>query len=570
MKWENMFQEVILDRGYGYYCDGVVENLDFDGERLTADVYGTRRYEVEIQFDGDEIQTMSCSCPYAADGTPCKHMAAVLYEWYEDEWDSEEEDEVCNISENNKESGNTGTISKKESKPGDSVEEIVADVDEAVVRRFLTEILQSDEKLFLRFKMLIKPTVCEEDMKKHKKRVDDIARRYLGREHFVTYNRALSFIREMEEVLYKEVRMMLDDKCYREAFQLTNHVFLTVAGVDMDDSDGGTEMFADQCLEIWEEILDEADKQMEKEMYDWFAGHLNGSVIDYMEDYIEQFLMNNFDSPEYFQAKLDFTEKKALEAEKSSDLWSASYEASRWALKHIDLLEQSEADWEVIEDYCRKKWKYSGIRNYYSTQCIDREDYAMAITVLRESIKLDEKSPGLVRDYRKKLKDIYRICGKEKEYQKELWKLVTEDDAGNLELFRELKALYSDEEWKDVREKIFSKLPLYAGIDKFYEEEKLYDRLLAFVQKSRGMSVLRQYTGILKEYYPKEILDKYECELENLTYRTANRDRYREWVGILRSMRNIPGGQERVEKIARHWRAVYNNRPAMMDELDKL
>ena len=28
---------------------------------------------------------MYCSCPYALDGRNCKHMAAVLYEWSENE-----------------------------------------------------------------------------------------------------------------------------------------------------------------------------------------------------------------------------------------------------------------------------------------------------------------------------------------------------------------------------------------------------------------------------------------------------------------------------------------------------
>lgn len=569
MKWEKLFQKIILERGYEYYCEGLVENLDFDGEILTADVYGTLDYEVEIYFDGEEIQRMLCNCPYASDGTPCKHMAAVLYEWNEEKEDFEEEN--CNISKNGKDSRIVQVRSKeKESRFGDSIDGIVAGADETVVRRFLTEILRADEKLFLRFKMLTNPSVCDEDMKKYKKRIDGIVHRYLGRERFITYYRASSSIREMEEVLDEDVKMMIDDKCYPEAFELTNYVFLTVGQVDMDDSDGGTGMIAEQCLAIWEEILDEADEQMKRKMYNWFTKHLNGSVIDYMEEYIEQILMNGFVSPEYQQAKLDFTEKKASEADTESDSWTASYQATQWALKHIALLEESGANWKVIEDYCRKNWKYSGIRNYYIIKCIDRKDYDMAITVLQESIRMDAKSPGLVRGYRIKLKDVYRCCGKTIEYRNELWKLVTKDAAGDLELFRELKGLCLEEEWEDVRERLFSELPPYAGIDQLYKEEKLYDRLLDFVQKSRGMSALQKYTAILKEHYPKEVLDKYESELKSLTCHTASRDRYREWVGILRSMRNIRGGQKRVKEIAKHWRMVYSNRPAMMDELNKL
>ena len=35
---------------------------------------------------------MYCSCPYALDGRNCKHMAAVLYEWSENEAEEKKDD----------------------------------------------------------------------------------------------------------------------------------------------------------------------------------------------------------------------------------------------------------------------------------------------------------------------------------------------------------------------------------------------------------------------------------------------------------------------------------------------
>ena len=35
---------------------------------------------------------MYCSCPYALDGRNCKHMAAVLYEWSENEAEEKKTD----------------------------------------------------------------------------------------------------------------------------------------------------------------------------------------------------------------------------------------------------------------------------------------------------------------------------------------------------------------------------------------------------------------------------------------------------------------------------------------------
>ncbi len=39
---------------------------------------------------------MYCSCPYAAGGNNCKHMAAVLYEWTADIMDEDEPEDTDN------------------------------------------------------------------------------------------------------------------------------------------------------------------------------------------------------------------------------------------------------------------------------------------------------------------------------------------------------------------------------------------------------------------------------------------------------------------------------------------
>lgn len=39
-----------------------------------------------------------------------------------------------------------------------------------------------------------------------------------------------------------------------------------------------------------------------------FGFHLDGSVIDYLEEYIEQILMGEFEEKEYEQAKIAFIE----------------------------------------------------------------------------------------------------------------------------------------------------------------------------------------------------------------------------------------------------------------------
>lgn len=56
---------------------------------------GSDVYYVVIEKENDEILHMRCNCPYAADGNYCKHMAAVLYQFYgEDETEDETENKA--------------------------------------------------------------------------------------------------------------------------------------------------------------------------------------------------------------------------------------------------------------------------------------------------------------------------------------------------------------------------------------------------------------------------------------------------------------------------------------------
>ena len=109
-----------------------------------------------------------------------------------------------------------------------------------------------------------------------------------------------------------------------------------------------------------------------------------------------------------------------------------------------------------------------------------------------------------------KKKEIYFLQGNRNAYIEQLWQLVLEHKAGNLNLYRELKKQYSVDEWLIKREEIFKKLPVYAHVERLYKEEKLYDRLLAYVLNSPGLYAMQEYEKVLKKEYPEQILEKYK------------------------------------------------------------
>ena len=544
--WKNLFQEHILGRGIDYFIRNLVGNVYVKDNLIEASVYGTEEYKVEIVKHNEEISDLSCNCPYADGGNNCKHMAAVLF-YLEDKGD---------------------TLAGQDK--GENIVKLVEEADAIIIKEFLIDILKNHEKFLNRFKIKLQCDVSPTDMKRYKNQVNNIFGRYAGYHDFVDYKNAWGFISELEEILDNDIQAMLNNNQLKEAFELTNYIFIKVGNQDMDDSDGGTGEIANSCSEIWQEILYKSDIKLKREIFKWFIDHLNCSVIDYMEDYIEQFIFNNFKEEEFLENKLIFLDNEINEYKKDKDSWIYSFKLGQLALRRIEILEEKNVNQNIIEEYCKENLEINEIREYYIDTCIRRKDYDIAIKLLKEGINKEKDWPGILINYSLKLKDLYKQIGKHKLYEEELWALVLNHKVGDVELYKELKSIYTDKEWIKEREIVFSKLSPYRGIDKLYELEGLYDRLIELVLNSQGLYMVMEYEEVLKDIYPKELLNKYENKIKDMARNTSSRAHYREIVSILRRMKKYPMGKEKVAEIVDDWRLRYRNRPAMMDELSKL
>ena len=576
MNWQKLFASHILERGYDYYCDGAVENIEIGRDDIRADVVGTEDYEVEISLNDGKVTDMYCSCPYAAGGNNCKHMAAVLYEWTADIMDEDEPEDTDNEDMDNDADAESMDLFEPAvtvcdyKKKSAAVEKLVTSAERDIVQAFLVSVLAEYKKLLLRFRNMVNKCATKEDVEDYFEQIDEIADRYLGRDHFINYYQAYDFMLELEEIIDKDVRRMIDNGSHISAFHVMNHIFVLLGNVDMDDSGGETSMLAEQIYQLWLELLTKVNAQDKRKMFIWFTTHMDGSVIDYLEEYIEQIIMEEFKEPEYEQDKLSFMEEMIEKAEKKDSGWSRDYAVGKWTVTYLKTLEEKNAPEDQLEEICKKYWNNSGVRRYYIDRYFEKKEYDRVLQVLDESIELDKAYRGQVLEYIQKKKEIYRLQGNKSAYIEQLWKLVLEQSAGDLDIYKELKAQYSEKEWLIKREELFKKLPPNAHIDRLYKEEKLYDRLLAYVLKSSGLYAVQSYENVLKKEYPKQILSKYQGEVNKMASCTGNRKHYADLVALLRRMKRIKGGSEIVETIVEEWKIKYRNRPAMMDELSKL
>ena len=363
----------------------------------------------------------------------------------------------------------------------------------------------------------------------------------------------------------------MDNDEYRAAFELSEYIFLKVASTEMDDSSGCLGDFIDQCRSVWEDIYEKCDALTRDCMFNWCEKHLDGSVPDYIEDEIESFYKNCFDAPEYLKRKLVFADSKIAEYKADTkDSFSVRYGLSQWVMYRLRLMEELGLAKDEQDQFAIQHWALSSVRMWAVRQAETSGDTDTVIHIYEQSLKLDEDSPGLLRDYALALKDLYKTSGKTKAYISMLWDLELKYEPGDLEIYREMKQNYKPEDWEVQREIIFSKLPGYARRDALYYEDGLYDRLLTCCLEAQGLQLIRNYKAELAKRFPDEVLQKYVSTVEYMAQRTGSRSHYQELVGILRQIRTLPGGKEAVLKISARWRDLYRNRPAMMDELKKL
>ena len=553
--WKDLFQGHILDRGEAYYFDGAVLELHKTEHGYHAVVEGTEDYEVDIEMEGGRVCEMYCSCPYAEDGNNCKHMAAVLFE----------------IEEQNGED-----ILAEETCPDDQeqeVEEIIERIPEEELRSFVKGIAAQDSEIrnILMTRYAVK--IDEKQMDLLKQGVNQHVWEYGDRSGYIDYRNAWDFCWALENYLEDKVDTLIDRKCYRQAFELTNYVFRTIGNIDIDDSDGGTSQVANACYDKWKEILENCSEEEKNEMFSWFMSHLSCDyVVDYMEDYMEDFLTHEFQNREILEKMLKDLDKRIEMQTSSTDCgstWSARYGYENNIIKRLEFIERLDLPAEEIREYRRQHWRFSAVRELEIQENLDNGNLGEAIRILQESKILDKEYPGLVARYSEQLISIYETQTDKEGYKKELLYYVFECPQNNLVHIYKLKEVCTDKEWEDYREQILKNPKNYNILYPFMEKEGMYESMLECIRKETFIYNLDKYEKVLKEKFPEQVRDIYISYLHHEAERAGNRKRYRELMKYLKKIRRYPGGKEKASEIAENWRAMYYRRTAMMDEMRK-
>ena len=553
---QSKFEPRIWRRGVEYYNNGRVGPLMETDYGYRATVYGSETYTVDVFVESGEVADMDCDCPYAEEGEYCKHMAAVLIAMEK----GEGEPKVLSLGE---ERAKRQEEFIHDDPAAYDIEMMVETADRDQLEQFLMSEMEGNPELARRFKVFTTDIISASELELYKEQLDDIFALCVDEDGYISYYIA----EEMEDRLCDFAERVTEGTFvkfgrYDEAFMLTAHMLEKLSSMDMDDSGTGMAGITYMAENILKKTVTEGSDILRERIFEWIESKVGSDSYDRAGDVLRDIWQTSFIEPVYLRRKMKVIEKKLETADR--------YEMPSWIKEYYSVADAIGISQEEMEKMERKHWRVPEVREHVVDRLISGGRLKDAIKVLTESRKIDKNYSGLVCHHTKRLAEIYGMLGDDEKQRLELISLVTKHYGAGIDGFRELKACYSEEEWPSVRDTILEKIKDRPGIDEYYCEEQLYDRLLSLLQTKTKPYLVEKYADALKEIYPEETVALYETLIREEARFAGGRKHYKRIVKLLRKMKRLPKGREAAMRIADDLRVAYRRRSAMMDELDRL
>ena len=542
--FEKEFDSTILMRGFSIYAQGNVSNVKKDGDVISAVVYGSYNYNVQVEIVSGKYLKGGCSCPYSEGHFNCKHIAALLYYLI---------------------NNNTFETAVNES----DLSAIINKIPTNLLKEFLIDTLSENSKLYDRFRVefidYFNPLTKEE----YRKRIYDSISNCAGRYGYIDYENAWEYTHNMYEFT-NEAEKLIKRGNYDLAFDIVSVILESIPDTEIDDSNGSTGEVAEECIEIIRNILNcnaNEDKKLTYKIFDFIIEELKTEDLSNygieLYELISYFIENRIFLEEVEQSLLE-----VLDDNINKDYF---YKAKYYVDYLIDIYKFKNEE-NKIKDLLKKYSNEKEIFLKYMDLLISEHSINEAINLLKERIKKDVKEYR-VRDLEEYLMNVYYDNNMMEDYKEQLYKLFFKYQNYDLGTYNKIKELYNKEDWKKEKLNIIAELNKSNAksiIYNIYVEEGMFDELFIAI-KDKGMDVIKHYDQYLQPKYNKELIKIYVDECRNKAQRVNNRSNYRALAYDIRYLTKIKGSNESVTNLLEEINKLYfRNRPAMKDEFNQV
>lgn len=533
MKWQTRFPERILLRGYHYYLSDSVKDLKIYNNRLESYVEGTEEYKVEIDINDDKIVSMECSCPYAQDGHLCKHMAATLFEYTQDECIIDE-DEYYEDSDYYDEEDKYSTYQKED----DIVLKLLEEETNIEKLRFLAlKVLKSDPSYNFMYKDVLQAPLIEMSQT-------------------VYVDEAIKLIRDSNEE--KELNQYISNmiSLYIEHNELEQGmVFLQWL---INEMASYTNCSFNVILNEAKKLLEKLNVNQKERMLIFLLDQVESrnEIMDMIvENYNELTYVTIFvNEMNHWINNLNYSFNTSMKQRREDFIKSFLKLAYEKGLNE-KILDSMIQDHQNLD--CIKQWKIQ--------RCIDNKDFTKARELLEKSY-LNCQDKRTKKNYLVQYKELL-INQKDSEKLKDVLRELLRIDH-DIKTYRELKKLYTREDFKEVRFELFSEYNYNPFLLELYVEEKNWYSLFKNLSMQSNINLLQRYEKSIPKELEPNIVQIYQEILEKKAQFSANRNVYREWAKTMIHMLKFQSGNQVVKEMLEHWRLIYSTRRAMQEELE--
>lgn len=537
MKWQTRFPERILLRGYHYYLSDSVKDLKIYNNRIESYVEGSEEYKVEIDINDDKIVSMECSCPYAQDGHLCKHMAATLFEYTQDECIIDEDEYYDDYEDRDyydDEEDEYSTYQKED----DTVLKLLEEETNIEKLRFLAlKVLKSDASYNFMYKDVLQAPLIEMSQT-------------------VYVDEAIKLIRDSNEE--KELNQYISNmiSLYIEHNELEQGmVFLQWL---INEMASYTNCSFNVILNEAKKLLEKLNVNQKERMLIFLLDQVESrnEIMDMIvENYNELTYVTIFvNEMNHWINNLNYSFNTSTKQRREDFIKSFLKLAYEKGLNE-KILDSMIQDHQNLD--CIKQWKIQ--------RCIDNKDFTKARELLEKSY-LNCQDKRTKKNYLVQYKELLINQKDSKKLKDVLRELLRIDH--DIKTYRELKKLYSKEDFKEIRFEFFLEYNYDPFLLELYVEEKNWYSLFKNLSMQSDINLLQRYEKSIPKELEPNIVQIYQEILEKKAQFSANRNVYKEWAKTMIHMLKFQSGNQVVKEMLEHWRLIYSTRRAMQEELE--
>ncbi|MBZ9729672.1 SWIM zinc finger family protein [Salegentibacter sp. JZCK2] len=552
--FENYIEEKILSRGFSYFEDSQVNNLvEIKPGNYEAQVLGSDEYCVKMVLEEGLIVKHSCDCPYDY-GPVCKHMVAVLFA----------------IRETSIKSMNVNEVSKvKNRKPlYQQVEEVLVKIPDVELRKFIQENCTKNQEFRNTFFASFSDLVECQNKDYFAKQIQSVLNSAAGRDGFIGWAEMPRMVRAMEPFL-DHSQSFYNNSDFEKVFYFNTALLeeMTAAFEFGDDSnaDIGYHIdFAENMLyQLANEDLPEELRitfftycltSFQKKIYEGWNWHL--SMLNIAKN-------------------LSKNEDEADEILKLLETVNGKYEIEEAQSIQLSILRQFK-DEDEVADFIEHHLDNPAIKRSEIEKAVKHKNFKKAKEICKDGIehnKIDK--PGLVTEWYNWLLKIAQTMKDSEEIIKYARILFIDSFRNEQDYFEVLRAQIPREDWPGFVQDLLSEIKNQHGrvknelLTKIYIKEAMWKELLSYLKINPYLQNLQYYEPYLATDYTPDLLKMYTEQISKYLSKNVGRNHYQTACGYLKRMKNL-GGVAEADELIKNLREQYNNRPAFMDELNKI